>query len=234
MRGGSGAKRVRITVKTRGREQSLATLDGASDAMSDIGRKRGLSPSKEDASTVASVKTRRTSLGENPSPSDRLQGNCRKYIEVLDLPQMLGSGSWGNHLHQAQRVLRGLQNLDETSEECVSLQAHITLAQECLKVSSPKLVSLSKAEREHALALVMPSIVAREIPTTFRCALLSRIVKENTLSSDVEIEQWLDAINPHKGTYDLRLDFDTVFLFQSRSACCSCNYCSLFSVFTLL
>ena len=150
--------------------------------------------------TVASVKTRRTALSDNNvSPSDRLQGNCQKYIEILDLPQMLGTSSWGNHLHQAQRVLKGLQNMDETSTEFVTLQAHITLAQECQKICAKNLPQLQKQEREKSLSFVMPNIVTKEVPASFRCALLSRIIRENQFAEEKDFDDWLAAINPLQG-----------------------------------
>ena len=175
-------------------------MDCTSESLSEVGRKRNLSPGRDDNMTVASVKTRRTSTSDaNISPSDRLQGNCQKYMEILDLPQMLGTASWGNHLHQAQRVLKGLQNVDETSTECVTLQAHVTLAQECQKISAKNLAQLPKAEREKSLSFVMPNIVTKEVPATFRCALLSRIVRENQLSTEENLNDWLAAINPVQG-----------------------------------
>ena len=172
--------------------------EAQSDSLSEACRKRNLSPSRAGSMTVASAKTRKTSAKESTSsPAEPL--NYQRHIQALDLAQMLGTGKWGNFTWQATRCLQALQNSDESSEECVTLMGHLTMAEECLKVKADKLPSVKKEEREKSLALVMPHVVVSELPHSFTTTLLCKIVKENPLATQKDLDWWLESVSPVRG-----------------------------------
>ena len=152
--------------------------------------------------SVSSQMSLQTTGGASTAPAattmQRLQAQAIKYTEQLDLdipPVLAESGYNRNHVYQAERVLRGLEALNAAAcVEYIHLRAKYDLMIKCEQLMAKDQRHDSSQETELLLKDVCSNVPT--LPPAFQVRLVSRCVRQMSLTKAGEIDAWMAAIRP--------------------------------------
>ena len=147
---------------------------------------------KSAADTVGGH-SRRSGAGKE---FEKLCQSAENYVTVLALPKVLEGWACGREKHAAERLVRALNEREEGCAEGLALQSHIDLVEAAMAVNADVLASCSAEQKKTSFSMLRPKVAPGSEPPKWRFAVLAAHLKEQRASSQLNVEQWLDSINP--------------------------------------